>query len=223
MRGRRALSPAERWGELGLALLALAASLRLSYSAGLMAEAGGRRAPVSPDLLWRWLPVWDTHSLFTWGFAAFLAWLLAAGVLFERRRCAYIAWSYALLTAVRSFFIVLTPMSLPPEAAPMHGDALYAAIGHYLTFKYDLFFSAHTALPFLAFLVFRRTAVRLSFLLFSVVLALTVLLGRLHYSIDVFAAFFITYALHRAEARWFQPAYCALRDGALDRWAGVRA
>lgn len=223
MRGRRALSAWERRAELAVALLALAGSLRLSYAAGLMAERRGRHAPVSPDLLWRWLPVWDTHTAFIWGFAAFLAWLFAAGLLFERRRCAYIAWSYALLTALRSFFIVLTPLSLPPDAAPLQGDALYAWIGHYLTFRYDLFFSAHTALPFLAFLVFRRPLVRLSFLAFSLGLALTVLLGRLHYSIDVFAAFFITYALHRAEARWFQPAYCALRDDALERWAGARA
>jgi hypothetical protein len=77
--------------------------------------------------------------------------------------------------------------------------------------KHDLFFSAHTALPYLAFLLVRGTWIRLSFLLISLLLASAVLLGRLHYSIDVFAAFFITYALHKAEVRWFQPAYAAWR------------
>ena len=223
MRGRRPMSPLERAGELALALSALAGSLRLSYAAGLAANEAGRHAAVAPDRVWSCLPVCDTRAVFIWGFAAFLLWLVAASLLFERRRCAYIAWSYALLTAVRSFFILLTPMSLPPEATRLEGDALYSWIGHYLTFKYDLFFSAHTALPFLAFLVFRRPLVRLSFLAFALTLALTVLLGRLHYSIDVFSAFFIVYALHLAEARWFQPVYCAWRDAALDRWSGEPA
>ncbi len=208
------MTPRQRAAELALALAALFLALRLNYDSGLLAEANGRAAHVSNDLLWRCLPVLDTHLVFVWGFALFLAWLGFSALMWERRRCAYIAWSYALLTAVRSFFIILTPMRLPAEAAPIERDVLYAAVGKYFTFRCDLFFSAHTAMPFLAFLLFRGRRLKLSFLAFSLLLASAVLLGRLHYSIDVFAAFFITYALHKAEARFFQPAYCALRD----RW-----
>ena len=90
-----------------------------------------------------------------------------------------------------------------------------AAITAVDTAPLRLVFGGGTALtlPFLAFLIMRGRWVKLSFLLLSLLLAASVLLGRMHYSIDVFGAFFITYALHRAEARWFQPAYASWRRG----------
>jgi hypothetical protein len=144
---------------------------------------------------------------FVWGFAAFVAFAIAAGLAFEWRRLPYIAWCYALLIAVRSVFIMLTPMQSPEGALPIVGSALFDAIGRQLTFGNDLFFSAHTALPFLGFLVFRGPVVRGVFLAFSILLAATVLLSRLHYSIDVAGAYFITYAVYKAEVRWFQRYY----------------
>jgi hypothetical protein len=200
-------SPGKRVAEFMISMAALAGALRLSFIAGNFAEANAVYAHPEPDLLWRWLPVVDTHVVFVWGFGAFLAWLIIVSLWRERRRAAYIAWSYALLIALRSFFIILTPMHLPPEAVSVDQGFLFEKFGKFLTFRHDLFFSAHTAMPYLAFLILRGPKIRASFMAFSVVLACAVLLGRLHYSIDVFGAYFITYALHRAEARWFQPAY----------------
>jgi membrane-associated phospholipid phosphatase len=45
---------------------------------------------------------------------------------------------------------------------------------------------------------------RYLFLAWSVVFGATVLLGHLHYTIDVFAAFFITYGIYHL-ARWLFP------------------
>ena len=60
----------------------------------------------------------------------------------------------------------------------------------------DLFFSGHTGLPFLLALIFwENKKLRFLFLGFSVLFAVVVLLGHLHYSIDVFAAYFITYTI----------------------------
>src|SRR5207249_132495 len=70
-------------------------------------------------------------------------------------------------------------------------------VGRYFTVHNDLFFSLHTALPFLGFLAFRTRAVRWSCLAFSILLGATVLLGRNHYSVDVAAAYLITYAVFR--------------------------
>lgn len=204
--------PLHRWIELFIALAALGGALRLNYLAGRAAFTAGQLAYSEPDRLWKWLPVWDTSFVFVWGFAAFFVWLCVVVVWREWRRAAYVAWSYALLISVRSFFIILTPMRLPPEAVHVSGGFLFQHLGQYLTFEHDLFFSSHTACPFLAFLILRGPWIRLSFLFFSFLLAAAVLLGRLHYSIDVFSAFFITYALFKFEAKFFQPGYAVLRQ-----------
>lgn len=211
---------AQRLEEVAVAAAALALALRLNHAAGLLADAAGEHAGLSPDLLLSRLPRVDTGPVFVYGFAAFLAWIIVVGLWTERRRAAYILWSYALLTATRAFFIVLTPMHRPSGGFSVDGDALFRALGHTMTFEHDLFFSSHTAMPFLAFLLVRGKWIRLSFLLLSILLAAAVLLGRFHYSIDVFGAYFITFAVHKAEVRWFQPAYNAWKN----RWlaASVR-
>lgn len=183
--------------ELLVGLSSLAGALVVNYYAGHLADRQGEAASVSPDLLLGRLPHWDTSPLFIYGFTIFLAWLVFAGVWRESRRSGRILWVYAVLVAVRSFFIILTPMRTPTGAVFVANDPLFAVIGRYITFKHDLFFSSHTALPFLAFLVFRDPWVKASFLVISFVMAATVLIGRFHYSIDVFAAFFITYAVHK--------------------------
>jgi membrane-associated phospholipid phosphatase len=66
-----------------------------------------------------------------------------------------------------------------------------------LNFQNDLFFSGHTAIPFLGFFLFRRSPLRYVFLVGSLVMAFVVLAMHLHYSIDVFSAFFITYCSYR--------------------------
>ena len=66
------------------------------------------------------------------------------------------------------------------------------------SFGADLFFSGHTGLPFLLALVYwDQKLLRFFFLACSVFFAIIVLLGHLHYSIDVLAAFFITYTITR--------------------------
>lgn len=200
-----------RAGELALSGAALAGAIALNYAAGRMADAAGVRAHTSPDLVLSLLPVLDLRAVFVWGFGAFLVFAVLVTAWRERRHAAYILWMYALLVAVRSFFIVLTPMKEPEGALSVQGDPLFDAVGRYLTFRHDLFFSAHTALPFLGFLLFRDRWVRAVFLALSILLAATVLFCRIHYSIDVAAAYFITYAVYRGEIRWFRAPYRAWR------------
>jgi len=195
------------WREYLVGGAALAGALVINQSAGRLADANGENAHTSPDLLLAWLPHWDTSILFIYGFTFLLLWLIYAAVRYERRRIPRILWAYAVLVVVRSFFIILTPMRTPPDHAVVAGDPLFAVFGRFLTFKHDLFFSSHTATPFLAFLLFRGPWVSLSFLAISILMAATVLIGRFHYSIDVFAAFFITYAVHTLEAKNIQYVY----------------
>jgi len=80
-------------------------------------------------------------------------------------------------------------------------------IGKFI-FKGDLFFSGHTGLSFLMALIFwphRRLG--MIFFAASVIFAASALLGHLHYSIDVFAAYFITYSIFKLAQKLFAGDY----------------
>lgn len=193
--------------ETGAGLAALGLALVLNYHLGLYSHLLGSQAQPAPDLLFRLLPLVDMRFFFVWGFAAFIALAAGAALWREPKRLGSLAFSFALLIAVRSVFITLTSLRLPDEALPISGYSLFDAVGTKLTFQHDLFFSSHTAMPFLAYLIYRGRALKLAFLGISLLMGATVLLSRLHYSIDVLAAFPITYALHRADRRFLRRPY----------------
>ncbi|MFA6316489.1 MAG: phosphatase PAP2-related protein [Elusimicrobiota bacterium] len=203
-----------------MAFCGLLLAFYVNYLAGSLADVQGELARPSPDLLLRTLPFVDLRIVFVWGFVAFLVWACLAGWIFERHRIAHILWLYALLILVRAFFLILTPMHLPDGALLPREDSVHLFIGGFVNFKHDMFFSGHTAMPYLGYLAHRRTWVSWSFLGLSVVMAVTVLLARLHYSIDVFAAYFITYALYRFERRWLRRPYRRLRHAVFLRLSG---
>jgi hypothetical protein len=102
----------------------------------------------------------------------------------------------ALFTLIRSVFISLTHISpFPTHALITSAFFNKEAFSGILTGN-DLFFSGHTGLPFLfALICWDNKFLRYAFLSFSIVFAVVVLLGHLHYSIDVLSAYFITYAI----------------------------
>jgi hypothetical protein len=195
-----------RRGELVGSLAALAAALALNHAADGYIERVGETAAVSPDLVLRLLPSVDVSALYWWGAAAFVVFASAAALLRERPRLAYFARIYALLIAARSCLMVLTPMHIPAGAISVDGGMIYGSVGRLVTVHHDLFFSMHTAAPFLASLLFRDAWIRGVCRAFSVLLAATVLLLKTHYSLDVAGAFLVTYALYHFERRWIEPA-----------------
>ena len=60
----------------------------------------------------------------------------------------------------------------------------------------------HTAMPVLGFYLFRGSWFRYVFLVGAVVMGIVVLAMHLHYSIDVFGAFFMTYCSYRIGRRF---------------------
>jgi membrane-associated phospholipid phosphatase len=69
----------------------------------------------------------------------------------------------------------------------------------------DFFFSGHTGLPFLMALVYWKNKIlRVLFLILSVMFGITVLLSHLHYSIDVLAAFYITFCVYKMSRVFFK-------------------
>tara|TARA_Y100000310_G_scaffold153366_1_gene152779 strand:- start:178 stop:414 length:237 start_codon:yes stop_codon:yes gene_type:complete len=70
-----------------------------------------------------------------------------------------------------------------------------------------MFFSAHTAMPFLGFLIFRKIKIRIVFLIITITLAVGVLFCGFHYSVDVVSACFITYAFVIFHTKFIEPLY----------------
>ena len=118
-------------------------------------------------------------------FMAFLAFLYP-------RHIPFMLKCVAMIVLTRSVFVTLTHLNvysghLPPET-PLILQPLY--------FKGDLFFSGHTAVPFILAIVFwSKRFIRYILLGATVLLASSTLLMKLHYSIDVFAALFIAHSL----------------------------
>lgn len=199
------ISATARRMELAVSASALALSLALTHAADAYIERVGETAPVSPDLVLRHLPAVDVSGVYWWGAAAFVLFASAAALLRERDRLAFLARSYALLIAARAGLMILTPLHIPAGAISVDSGPIYASVGRLLTTHHDLFFSMHTAAPFLAALTFRDPAVRRVCLGFSVLLAATVLLLKTHYSLDVAGAYLVTYALYRLQRRRLEP------------------
>lgn len=126
--------------------------------------------------------------LFLWVFVALIS-------LAQPRRIPFILKNIGLFVLIRSLFITLTHIGPFPTqvAVPFTGF-----LGSIFSSGADLFFSAHTGLPFLLALIFwDNIRLRIFFIISSLIFGIVVLLGHLHYSIDVLSAFSITYTIYR--------------------------
>jgi len=149
------------------------------------------------------IPVFNVDFIFLEGMGIFLV-ILALLLLRDPKKIPFALKSIATFVLIRSVFIMLTHMAVPPVHSYIDPTSTF----RYMTAGNDMFFSSHTGLPFLMALVFwSNKKLRLFFLLTSIVFAISVLMGHLHYSIDVFAAFFITYSIFHIAQRLFPGDY----------------
>jgi hypothetical protein len=120
-----------------------------------------------------------------------------------RTAAPFLIKTVSLFMVVRSVFVSLTHIGPFPTRLAIESNLL-----NFITTGNDLFFSGHTGLPFLVALIFwNHIYLRGLFLVASVMFAITVLLAHLHYSIDVFAAFFITYSIYHIALILFKKDY----------------
>jgi hypothetical protein len=135
---------------------------------------------------------WDVTGIYVYGLVALTLCILALCIA-RPKQLPFIAYSLALFVVTRAAFVSLTHFG--PFDPSLGSD--FSAGMQKVFFGKDYFFSGHTGVPFLMALIYwRHTLLRWSFLALSVFFATVVLLGHLHYSIDVFAAFFITYTIY---------------------------
>lgn len=178
-------------------------SLLLNHAANTYTLSHGSSAVT--DIILDNIPAVSVDGVFFEGIIVLVFFIALLG-LANPKRIPFLLKSIALFVAVRSFFLILTHLAPPihPTLVPSDNFLEKLASGS----GSDLFFSGHTGLPFLmAMLFWRNKYLRAIFLFASVFFGATVLLGHLHYSIDVFSAFFITYGIYRVSLRIFPSDY----------------
>ena len=145
-----------------------------------------------PDLILDSIPAVNLSFLFIWGALLVGIVYVIYPLFFEPRKFHYAMGMLSLFILIRSSFIILTHLKSP---IGMVSYSVPSYLG-FLSYTNDLFFSGHAGLPFLGFLVFGSPKIRYFMLISSIILAITVLLMHVHYSIDVASAYFITYGIY---------------------------
>lgn len=173
-----------------LSFVLLIIALIINFYAGAYATKSASNAVT--DIILSNIRVYDVDTIFVYG--PWIFWLLVALFLvFKPYRIPFTVKSIALFVIIRSVFISLTHIGPFPTQAVVSSTRLITDF----TSGGDLFFSAHTGLPFLMALIFwDHKILRWFFVATSIFFGIVVLLGHLHYTIDVLSAFFITYSIY---------------------------
>jgi hypothetical protein len=197
----------QNWKLIGISLILVVLATIVDYHAGVYVTSTG--AIDVPDLILNRIekPI-DLSPVFVYGYIAIIVTLFSYPLVFHIRTLHRVISQFSLLVTLRSGFIILTHLQTPVNAI----DVSFPWIFGGLSFENDMFFSGHTAIPFLGFLLFRHSPIRYLFLMGSFIMGTTVLAMRQHYSIDVFGAFFITYCSYRMGNAAIQRLTPAVKD-----------
>lgn len=175
---------------IGLLLISLVAVFYSTNYANLHASN-----PVT-DILLSNTRAYDVDGFFVFGAIVMIS-IITAVIVSKPKYIPFAVQNIALFYLIRSVFISLTHIGPFPTEIPI--DYTFLSSSHVLGTFFtgdDLFFSGHTGLPFLIALIFwEYKTVRYFFLGLSLFFATVVLLGHIHYSIDVLSAYFITYTI----------------------------
>jgi len=190
-----------------LSLVLLAIALAIDYITGIYVQ--GIQGVVAQDFILDHLPTIDLHLIYIYGIVVIVAFLLFCPLFFTFNEFHEVIRQFSLLMAIRGIFTIFTHLTLPTGAIALDvPQALF-----FLDFKNDFFFSGHTAVPFLGFLLFKKDKIRYFFLASSIIMAMVVLLMHVHYTIDVLSAFFITYGSYKIGVRFFDKINIYLKKG----------
>ena len=184
------------------------ASIGINFLAGTYATE--RESNPVTDIVLSNIRVFDVDFVFVYGVPVLI--LLIAGVIFLRPyRIPFTLESIAAFIVIRSLFISMTYIGPFPERATIDSILFGARL---FLFGGDLFFSGHTGIPFLLALTYWRVVtLRYLFLGWSILFAVTALLGHYHYTIDVLSAFFITYTIYHICVWLFRSEYVLFLRG----------
>ena len=194
----------------GLGIFYLLASIIINFYAVQYATISAS-GPVT-DIVLSNTRVYDVDGFFIYG-SLLMVLFVAILCLARPKNLPFVVKTIAFFVLTRSIFIMLTHIGPFPTQAiidPSTQNIVTDIFGKDLFLSFfsgnDFFFSGHTGLPFLMALVYwKNQYLRGIFLILSVAFAVTVLLAHLHYSIDVLAAFYITFCIYRMSRTIFAP------------------
>lgn len=162
-------------------------------------------AATSPvgDIILSNVPVFNVGWFFVYGMFSLVAFITFL-CLHYPKRTPFVLHSLTLFILIRSAFVSMTHVgNFTTQAQSNFGPGITQ-----MFFGADHFFSGHAGAPFLMALIFwDDPKLRYIFLAWSVFFSIIVLLGHLHYTIDVAAAYFITFSIYCIACRFFTREY----------------
>jgi hypothetical protein len=194
----------DRIRSLCVAVLLIALALTFQYYASAYSTRNASR--FVGDMFLDNLPVVNMNAVIIEG-ALLVIVISIALLLSEPKYILFTLKAVAVFIALRAFFVAATHLGIyPDQIVPGNGflDRIYVA----LDLQAGYFFSAHTGLPFLMALIFwDKRFWRCFYFILSGIFGIAVLLAHVHYSIDVFAAPFMTYSIFKLAEYLFKEDY----------------
>jgi membrane-associated phospholipid phosphatase len=179
------------------ALLLFALSVYATHVASRFAEI--KASNYVEDIVLSNTRVYDFEFLFVHGAIMLTMFVVALAIRFKKVT-PFLLKAVALFIIIRALFVSMTHIGPYPTKLDLESRLL-----DFITAGNDFFFSGHTGLPFLIALIFwNHLYMRILFLIAAITFGIIVLLSHLHYTIDVFAAFFITYTIFHIAKKLFR-------------------
>lgn len=185
---------------LGIALIFLTISIFVNYFASQYATEKASNSVT--DIILSNIQPWDVGPAFLYGPLIFWFFIFVVCLL-NPQKFPFVLKCTAIFIIIRSIFMSLTHLGPFPTQDHLElGNVVQRFVAGPGA---DLFFSSHTGMPFLMALIFwKNKYIRFLSLVASLFFGVIVLLGHYHYSIDVLAAFFITYSIFNIAVRLFK-------------------
>jgi hypothetical protein len=193
-----------KWWIAALAgVLALFVTAYLLYTRlGWVAEQ--RALPTGSDWLLRRLPVVNVLPVLSWGWFGLHLFAAGCAIAYYPRRMPFLIFMLSVYMVVRTAFVFLSPIGAPAGMLDMSKlDYIFSKIMGAWTFNNEFVFSGHTGIPFLFFLFFETRALKAVMLLGSLTMGVCVLLSHTHYSVDVLAAYLVSYSIYKLSERLY--------------------
>jgi len=161
------------------------------------------KLPVLNDLLLQNTPYlkigWFYDFIIVVSILAFCIYALKKDV----KEIPYFLLMFGIINIIRGIFIVITPFANPINE--------YNGFLQSEMYRLGVYPSGHTGAGFLAFLLAKDKVFKIILFVASLLIIISLLLGRGHYSIDIFSAVIFAYATYAFGEKYIKKRFCGLQ------------